>query len=749
MLQRQSVLLEQSLLLELSAAHNLDFEGNLRQILKSDAELLDVERVSYWSLELQPRAILCRALYLRSRDTLEGGARALFLESDCPRYYRALREDLHIAAHDARTDERTSEFSEGYLVPLGITSLLDVPVWVRGRLGGVICHEHVGPARYWTTEEQAFARSIGHVLSMALETAERRKAEESLRQSEERFRLLVDGVKDYAHILLDPQGRVASWNTGAERIMGYRTEEVLERHFSMFYPKESVEGGKPELLLLRALDEGRVEIEGWRVRRNGSRFWASEVLTPLRDGDGRLRGYAEICRDMSERRWAEQQQRLLAATSAAEQQQRLLAEVSAALVSSLDHTAGLTAVAYRMCPLMADTCLIHLKNEEGELQRIACVHASAEHSEERCRLLDESLGGARRPDDVDQALRTGAPVLLTRRAFRYDGTRSIKHPQLLQVLRLSSVLLVPLIARGETLGMFTLARGEPGRRFGKGDLALAEELARRAASVVDKSRLYQQAQSAISLRDEFLTIASHELRTPVTALHLQLQCLRRSVEQKGGMEKALQAKFLTAQRQTERLSKLIESLLDVSRITSGRLLFELEEMDLAQLARQVAAQFQEEASRAGCQLVLRADAPVMGWWDRLRIEQVLSNLLSNAIKYAPENPITVCVEAKGELARLMVTDRGIGISEENLARIFGRFERAVSSRHYGGLGLGLFVSQKVVEGHGGTIEVTSRPGVGSTFTVWLPRAVTVVPCKMPPEDKLSGVTSQSPIHAGP
>jgi PAS domain S-box-containing protein len=556
---------------------------------------------------------------------------------------------------------------------------------------------------------------------MALEVAERRKAEESLRQSEERFRLLVDGIPDYAHIMLDPQGRVASWNTGAERIMGYRTEEVLEKSFALFYPADVAERGVPELNLRRALEEGRMDVEGWRVRRDGSRFWASEMLMPLRDNQSRLRGYAQICRDMTERRWAEQQQRLLAAASAAEQQQRLLAEVSASMGSSLDHEVGLIAMAHRLVPLLADTCLVHLMGDDETLRRIACVHTRAEQAESCCRALDEILRGTRRPDDVAQALRTGSSVLITRRTQRYDGTRSIKHPRLLQVHHLSSVLLVALVARGKSLGMLTLARDEPGRRFGRGDLALTEELARRASHAVDNSLLYQQAQAAISLRDEFLTIASHELRTPVTALRLQIACLQRSIEQNGKVDEATHQRFITTQRQTERLSRLIESLLDVSRITAGRLRLDIEELDLSQLTSVVIEQFREDAARAECELVLRAETPVKGWWDKLRIEQVLGNLLSNALKYAPGKPVIVCVEAKGDLARLTVADQGIGISAEDLTRIFGRFERAVPSRHYGGLGLGLFVSQRIVEGLGGSIGAASRPGVGTTFTVWLPR----------------------------
>lgn len=717
LLHRQSVLLEQSVLLDLAAARTPDFAACLRQILRTDAELMDVERVSYWSIEREPRGLRCEVLYRRTPGTFEEGAR--ILESDHPLYYQSLLEDLYISADDAREDPRTREFAQDYLEPLGITSMLDVPVWVRGHLGGVVCHEHVGPRRVWTMEEQALARSIGHVVSMALETSERRKAEESLRQSEERFRLLVDGVKDQALVMLDEDGRVVSWNAGAERITGYGMEEALGKHFADFHPRDSVARGQPQAQLRQAVEAGRLEVEGWRRRKNGSYFWAGVVLTPLRDADGRLRGFAEISRDMTERRMVERQQRLLTEASAAEQRQRLLAEVSAVLVSSLDTETALTAVAQRVVPLLGDACLIHL-DEGGTLRLAACDHCPMGSDAPLCK----SLGNqevTQSPRELARVVRSGRSRRIpdTGKLLRRLGPDTARALPLLRALRPASVLIVPMQARGRVLGALTLIRDTPGRAYSREEQLLAEELGRRAAMALDNARLYQESQKAINTRDEFLSIASHELRTPVTTLLLQLQNLRRYGEKL--RDSGLERKLDVAMKQTHRLDKLIDGLLDVSRISADQLRFDLEELDLSRLAAEVVEQFQADAARAGCELRLRAEGPVTGWYDRLRIEQVLANLLSNAIKYSPGKPVEVTVEPWGDQARLTVEDRGIGIPAKDLSRIFSRFERAVSPQNYGGLGLGLFITQRIVQAHGGSIQVRSHPGEGSTFTVLLPR----------------------------
>lgn len=229
---------------------------------------------------------------------------------------------------------------------------------------------------------------------------------------------------------------------------------------------------------------------------------------------------------------------------------------------------------------------------------------------------------------------------------------------------------------------------------------------------------------AIQLRDEFLSVASHELRTPLTALGLQLEQLRKLVlKEANGAGARMAKKVDTAIRQADRLGTLVEGLLDVSRIASGRLVLRLERFDLREVVREVVDRLGGMAARSGSELRVAAPPEAVGTWDRSRLDQVLVNLLTNALKYGPGCPIDIALSASERSVELTVTDRGIGISDEDRERIFGRFERAVSARHYGGLGLGLYITRQIVEAHGGEIDVRSAPGAGATFVVRLPRVV--------------------------
>ncbi|MCY1014631.1 sensor histidine kinase [Pyxidicoccus sp. MSG2] len=239
---------------------------------------------------------------------------------------------------------------------------------------------------------------------------------------------------------------------------------------------------------------------------------------------------------------------------------------------------------------------------------------------------------------------------------------------------------------------------------------------------MDNARLYAQAQRAIRLRDEFLSVASHELKTPLTPLALKLQGMKRSlpVESLGDAAERMRGDLELAQRQVRRLAELVDGLLDVSRIRAGRLQLELESVDLSALVRELVARYEPQAQRAWSRIFLEADPSILGRWDRSRLEQVVSNLLSNALKYGAGKPVHVQVAASEKTARLVVRDEGIGIEPQSLHRIFQRFERAVSERHYGGLGLGLYITRQIVEAHGGCVGAESAPGQGATFTVTLP-----------------------------
>jgi PAS domain S-box-containing protein len=239
--------------------------------------------------------------------------------------------------------------------------------------------------------------------------------------------------------------------------------------------------------------------------------------------------------------------------------------------------------------------------------------------------------------------------------------------------------------------------------------------------IEEERRAHEESRAAVRMRDEFLSVASHELRTPLSALQLQLQSAERILQSREAPRERLAGKIATSVRQTRRLGNLVDTLLDVSRLASGRLDLARETFDLREAVRDVAERLSEELAQAGCAFNLEAPAAVIGHWDRLRMEQVLTNLIANALKYAPGRPIDVRVDGSAERAQVAVRDHGIGIAAEDRARIFDRFERAVPATHYGGLGLGLYIARQIVEAHGGHIEVWSAPGEGSRFVIDLPR----------------------------
>lgn len=448
--------------------------------------------------------------------------------------------------------------------------------------------------------------------------------------------------------------------------------------------------------------------------------WHLCQALPETDQIGEIIGWLGTYTDVDAQKRADEERaellrRAEVARAEAEQMQRrweVLAEVSRLLNGSLDYTVPLGNVARHLAETVCRGCVIEMLGDDLKVAPVAIAHRDPEEE----KYLRSTLSGSRDPSTHLRLLPGSRPAP---EEADPEGAHDLGPPSLSGRLHLE----VPIEARGRVVGAITLLATETGWSHGSEDIAFAKDIGQRIAMFVESAKLYDKAQRAIGARDEFLSIASHELRTPVTSLKLQIQLLARSLRGEGRVPFSVEnaaIKVEIAERQIERLALLIAALLDVSRIGAGQLIIDLRDTDLCQLARDVAVKFTDSSAMDESTITIAAAEPVVGRWDPMRIEQVITNLFSNALKYGPGAPIEVTIRADGPNAVLAVRDHGIGIAPENIARIFDRFERAVSPIAYGGLGLGLYITRHIVSAHGGTIEVVSQPGAGAEFRVTLP-----------------------------
>ena len=420
--------------------------------------------------------------------------------------------------------------------------------------------------RFWAKFNIASFRNENSVSGYGImihDLTKYKENEDKVRQSEEVFRRIFDGIKDYAIFTLDLNGNVTSWNEGAKRIKGYESHEVLGKNFSIFYLHEDITTGKCSYELEEALTTGRYEEEGWRRRKDGTFFWASVVLSVIRNEKFEPIGFTKITRDMTDRKRAED-------------------------------------------------------------------------------LLKMSFS------DLEKKIDKRTNELITTNL---------------------------------------------------------------------------KLQEAIKIRDEFLSVASHELKTPLTPLKLQTQMISKSIKSglfKNYDEKKLQKIIGVFEMSINRLSSLVDNLLDVSRLSHKEIILQKEEMNLKTFFEQVMEHYRSAIDLSKSEVRLLAPEDVVGLFDSLRIEQVFSNLLTNALKYGDQKPITITLKKINDQAVLTFQDQGIGIPEVYKSKIFDRYEKIEDHRNISGLGLGLYIIKEIVVAHGGKIDVESEVGKGTSFEVVLP-----------------------------
>ena len=523
--------------------------------------------------------------------------------------------------------------------------------------------------------------------------------------TERRLRALV-GQAPSIFFVIDLQGRVVMAEGRLLRALGRRAAPGVGRTMAELFP----DAPWVQEAVLRAL-AGRT---GTARGQLGDRFYEARFAA-VRDDKGQLLEVVGLATDTSELHEAEERLRRQAIRLEAQ------AEASRAFSSGLDEQATLETVARRLCELIGDGALIRLVSADGRW-----LVPAAQHHPDPAReaLRREVIQGA--PQRIDEGIT--AQVLASGETLRFPSqTHEFVHatmkPEYWPYLDgSSSMLIAPLARRGQVFGHITLTRDLGGPGYTREDETLLDDLAHRAAQAIENARLYGQAQAAVLARDEFLSIASHELRTPLTSLRLALENLRRVVLRAGvagGPGTPIDRVLTASERAGQRLEKLVEALLDVSRIHMGRLELDLADVELGALVAEAAAAVTDELAQAGSELRIEGE-PVTGRWDPLRLGQVVVNLLGNAAKYGAGKPVVVSYGARDGKAFLQVRDQGIGVAEVDQRHIFERFERAVSSQNYGGLGLGLYIVKRIVEAHGGSIGVESVPGEGACFSVDLP-----------------------------
>lgn len=555
--------------------------------------------------------------------------------------------------------------------------------------------------------------------TIARDITEAKQAQALIQASRRQTELVLQAIPASITVQ-DPDGRLIFANEAAAKAFGYEAvADLLAQPVSDLLEAYDLldESGRdfdrdqlPGRLALREGKSSSITI-CYRNRKTGEERWSNVRATPITNGLGQVEYAVNVFQDITESRRAEEHQ-------------RFLSDASKILSSSLDYQTTLTSVAEMAVPRIADWCGVDIVEDET-LKRLAIAHVDPKKLA-RVQLFEELYPpDTNQPFGVPQVLRSGRSEIYPRitDAMPVNSARDEQRLSLLRELGFTSAMIVPLVGDGRILGTLSFIAAESQRHFGPSDLALAEDLGRRAAQAIDHSRLYRLAREANRLKDEFLATVSHELRTPLTAISGYAHMLRTGKLDPAEADHALQV----IERSVHAQAQLINDILDVSRVITGKLQLNIQNITPALAINAAIDSIRPEAERKGVLLETEIDpatGPVMG--DPNRLQQIAWNLVSNAIKFTPTGGnVKAKLERLDGYIQLQVQDTGIGIRSEFLAHVFERFRQADSSitRKYSGLGLGLAIARHLVELHGGTIEASSEgPGLGATFTVRIPQS---------------------------
>lgn len=583
------------------------------------------------------------------------------------------------------------------------------------------------------------------VYATARDITELRKARNDLEQKVEEstgelvksrafLNSLIENMPNMVFVKEAKELKFIRFNKAGEDLLGFKVEDLYGKNDYDFFPKDQAdfftEKDRKVLSGKSIVDIPEEEI-GTKYR--GTRILHTKKI-PIYDADGKPEYLLGISEDITEIKLAEteriklmQNQTILEERERISKREAFLAEISEILSSSLNFRETLSKLAKFVIPRLADWGTIIVKTEDGKFERIASVHADEKTNE-----LLQSISEKYPPNlENDTILKT---VIGEQKSYFFPVISNemlkerISDPGIMAAINLLgcySTIMVPIVSRDNTLGVLTLNSSNASKKFTQEDLEIAEDIGRRAGVAIENALLYAMAKMAIKSRDDFISIASHELKTPITSLKLQVQMTKRAIHLDTGETPSAEklVKILDGSNlQIDRLSSLVEDLLDVTRIESGKLQYHFEVMDISKLVKEIVDRYGEHLASDGIALTLDLAPPIMILGDRYRLEQVMINLLTNAAKYGEQQPVAVKIQENTDSVSIRVIDRGMGIEAAKLEKIFERFERAVSPQNISGLGLGLYISKEIIHAHEGTITAQSDQKNGTVFTVTLPFA---------------------------
>ncbi len=513
------------------------------------------------------------------------------------------------------------------------------------------------------------------------------KGQSEFRRSEQQFRQLTNLIPQLVWVA-NPDGKLEWINENWVTFTGFTRDQLLGTPWNLGHLKAE-------------LTEEPIEVQFPIHRADGSQRWFLVRAVPVRDSNGQITFWFGTNTDIDD-----------------EHRERLVSETTSVLSQSLDLETIAQTLATKLVPLLADWSAIVLFETNGSAtQTKVTVTPGDAQKEDLTRFFLNAVLEA--PSPLSKELQSRKRVILNNLPFHLPEYQS-----LLQTISLGTLLVYPITIHKGIIGYVVFMFEDPKKRIGDSELTLYEKVQKKVSLHFENAFLHHQATKAIEVRDEFISVASHELKTPLTSLTLQIQMIHRSLlddRTKASPEQLLSSVDFCNQ-QVYRLTHLLNQLLDLTQIQLGQIQLQRSPSDLGFLAKQVLISFEEEVRRKQITLSLTSDEAVMGNWDATRLTQVISNLVSNALKYGKNGPVSVEVRKNSakQLAHILVRDNGAGIPKEMKDKVFERFERGNSRLSTSGFGLGLYISRQIAEAHGGKLSFESEVDIGSTFTVTLP-----------------------------